>query len=181
MKSEFSRQIGVAAATAFAGGAVAWGLGTIGEAQPTERHIKISARQYAFDPPRIKVNRGDTVHLRIVSHDVIHGLYLEGHDIDAEIRPQTRTILVKHPANDKPDEELEELTFVAKRRGKFRYRCSHTCGTLHPFMTGELIVGPNTPLHVGIGGVVGLFIGFLFALRRNGNRPGVGGDGEATT
>ena len=40
--------------------------------------------------------------------------------------------------------------------------CSVSCGPLHPFMIGELIVGPNVPLWRAVGaalvGLVGLFM-----------------------
>ena len=131
------------------------------QAEPGERTIRISARRYAYDPPRITVNRGDTIHLKLSSKDVIHGFYLEGYDIDATIVPQQKAVRVKHPLSNRPQEEVETVTFVADRRGKFRYRCSHTCGSMHPFMTGEMIVRPNTPLHAGLGMMVGLFVGVL--------------------
>ena len=38
------------------------------------------------------------------------------------------------------------LTFVADHAGSFRFRCSVTCGPLHPFMIGKLYVGPNWTL-----------------------------------
>lgn len=152
------------------GALVAWQVGAVARPAPSERQITIAARQYAYDPPRLHVNQGDTLRIRLVSKDVIHGFYLEGHDVDAEIRPQQRTFTVKHPESKRPAEELEEVTVVAPRRGKFRYRCSHTCGTMHPFMTGELIVGPNTPLHAGAGAVLGMFAGMLVTLGRPGRK-----------
>jgi heme/copper-type cytochrome/quinol oxidase subunit 2 len=39
--------------------------------------------------------------------------------------------------------QTARLTFVADRPGAFRFRCSVTCGPLHPFMIGRLIVGAN--------------------------------------
>lgn len=162
------RDIAIVLGASSACSAAAWGFGAMGAAAPTERHLAVVARQYAYEPPRIRVNEGDQVHLRLASKDVIHGFYLEGHDLDAEIRPQQKTFTVRHPQSNRGPEQVEEISFVASRRGKFRYRCSHTCGTLHPFMTGELIVGPNTPLHAGVGAVVGLFIGALLTAARRG-------------
>ncbi len=127
------------------------------------RVIEVTARQYAFDPPRIHVNQGDEVHIKVHSVDVIHGFYLEGHDINATVSPQKAKITLEHPTLGKAAEEVDEIVFTASRRGKFRYRCSNTCGSMHPFMTGELLVGPNSALHGGLGGIVGLVVGLFLA------------------
>jgi heme/copper-type cytochrome/quinol oxidase subunit 2 len=136
---------------------------------PQERRIKMTARQYAYDPPVLKVNKGDTVRLRITSLDVIHGLYLEAFDLDVLIIPDSPYLELSHPSRpDEPAEKVEEVVFIADKTGKFRYRCSHTCGTMHPFMQGELVVAPNRLLGIGVGGLVGLFLaGAFVALRRD--------------
>jgi len=136
---------------------------------PQERRVKMTARQYAFDPPVLRVNRGDTIRLRITSLDVIHGLYLEGHDLDIKIIPDSPYLEVKHPSRPgEPAKKLEEVVFVADRAGKFRYRCSHTCGNMHPFMQGELVVAPNRLLGASVGGCLGLLVAAgLAAVRRD--------------
>jgi heme/copper-type cytochrome/quinol oxidase subunit 2 len=126
---------------------------------PTARNFEIKARQYAYEPPKIHVNSGDTLSIRLASLDVVHGFFLEGHDLDAEIHPQKKRFLVRHPSRDEEWREVEEMSFVVGAPGKYRYRCSHTCGTMHPFMMGEMIVAPNLPLHAGIGSLIGLFLG----------------------
>ncbi len=83
---------------------------------------------------------------------------------------------------DDEEEEKEESDYitvtdykiVANRTGKFRYRCSVTCGTMHPFMQGELIVKPNNEYALGIGLSLGIFISMLvgFAPGRK-NKPSV--------
>jgi len=94
-----------------------------------EREIRILAKQYAYTPGVSRVTRGDRVTLVLEAEDVTHGLYLDGYDVD----------LVAVPGR------ASRATFVADRPGKFRLRCSKVCGTLHPFMLGELIVTPNSP------------------------------------
>jgi heme/copper-type cytochrome/quinol oxidase subunit 2 len=89
--------------------------------------ITITASQFAFDPPVVRVNRGDRVVLTVQATDVVHGLHLDGYDLDVRVAPGTS----------------RHVEFVADRAGKFRYRCSVSCGNLHPFMIGELIVAPN--------------------------------------
>jgi heme/copper-type cytochrome/quinol oxidase subunit 2 len=154
------------------------GTGAVGgmvlqpSAPPQERRVKMTARQYAFDPAVLRVNKGDTVRLRITSLDVIHGLYLEAFDINVKIIPDSPYLELSHPSRpDEPAEKVEEVVFVADKTGKFRYRCSHTCGSMHPFMQGELVVAPNRLLGSGVGGLIGLLLaGAFMALR--GNRGG---------
>lgn len=131
---------------------------------PGVKSFDIQARQYAYDPPVINVHRGDTVHIRLSALDVIHGFYLEGHDIDAEIYPLKPLVRLRDPSQKSGFRDVEEIVFRAIKAGKFRYRCSHTCGYLHPFMQGELIVDPNYPYHAAIGGAIGILVagGFLF-------------------
>lgn len=138
----------------------------------TEREISIVARQWGFDPHRISVNTGDTIELSLVSLDVVHGFYLEGHRIEAEIRPGKLGFMVRDPSADEDFREVESIRFVAGLPGKYRYRCSVTCGTLHPFMQGEMIVRPNLPYRAGIVGTLGVtlaaFSMMLVPSKRNG-------------
>jgi len=115
---------------------------------PRSHSILVRAGQYAFDPPVIGVRRGDTLKLRFAATDVVHGFYLEGHDLDVTIPPLSRQVTVKRGG---ATQVVEEVVLTAGRSGKFRYRCSKTCGAMHPFMLGELIVGPN-PLFAGAAG-----------------------------
>ena len=97
-------------------------------AAPARVHeITINASQFAFDPPVLRVNRGDRVVLTVQATDVVHGLHLDSYGLDVRVEPGTS----------------RRVEFVADRAGKFRYRCSVSCGNLHPFMIGELIVAPN--------------------------------------
>lgn len=110
-------------------------------AAPREHVVELDSRQFEFTPGRLRVNQGDTITFHLTASDVVHGFYLEGYGIDQRIEPGI----------------AQEVTIVADRRGKFRYRCSVSCGPMHPFMIGELIVGPNAPLWRAIGmAVVGL-------------------------
>jgi plastocyanin len=95
--------------------------------QPVERYFRIQANRFAYSPSILKVNPGDRVTLELVSSDVMHGLSVDDYDLTITAEPgQTGT-----------------LTFVADRSGTFRFRCSVTCGSLHPFMIGKLQVGGN--------------------------------------
>lgn len=132
-------------------------------APPQERVITVQARRYGYEPAVIRVNRGDTIRLRLISADVVHGFYLEGYDLDAAIVPMRSTFDVRHPSRPGPADSVKEVVFQATREGKFRYRCSQTCGFLHPFMLGEFIVGPNRLLPTGLGLALGCLLGGLAA------------------
>ena len=85
------------------------------------------AEQFAFDPSRIAVKRGQRVNLRIISKDVTHGIFIDGYGIKEEIVPGRPTL----------------VSFVADKPGKIQIRCAVICGPLHPFMLGEIVVQPN--------------------------------------
>jgi len=153
-------------------GAAAAVLLFAGTDPPQDRTITVFARQYAYEPSVIRANRGDTLHVKLVSLDVTHGFYLEGHDVDAAVLPQQAKILVRRPSQGDAETEQDEIVVRTDRPGKYRYRCSHTCGALHPFMAGELIVAPNHLLHAGIGASAGLLLGFAaFVSRRPRAKP----------
>ena len=96
-------------------------------AAPIDRHFQVEASQFAYAPAALFANPGDIVTLDVVATDVEHGLYLDGYDLNVTAQPG----------------QSAHLTFVADRAGSFRFRCSVTCGALHPFMIGKLAVGPN--------------------------------------
>ena len=139
---------------------------------PTQaRSFTITARKYGYEPSVLRVNRGDRVRIQLVAADVTHGFYLEGYDLDAKARPQNPTFWLRHPsaggsaqAGDEY-QEVQEIDVVAGRAGKFRYRCSMTCGYMHPFMQGELIVSPNYVYSTSVGLALALAVGMLIFLR----------------
>ena len=104
-------------------------------ATPGERTIRIEAGQFQFDPGVVEVNRGDRVTIELVATDVVHGLYLDGYGLEMTADPG----------------QTARLTFIAGRPGTFRFRCSVSCGAMHPFMIGKLRVGHNFLLWAGVG------------------------------
>ncbi len=96
-------------------------------AAPQKRTIDVTARQFAFEPATLDIQRGDTVTIHLESLDAAHGLFIDGYDVDIHAEPG----------------KSAETTFVADKAGKFKIRCSVSCGALHPFMIGELNVEPD--------------------------------------
>ena len=148
------------------GGGAGFLLSYVGQPPPQERTITITARKYAYDPPVVRVNRGDRLHIRLIAKDVTHGFYLEGYDVDAKVRPENTGFWLRRPSKAESYEETEEIDFVANHAGKFRYRCSITCGYMHPFMQGELIVAPNYLQSASLGLSLSLAVAMLLMFRR---------------
>lgn len=117
---------------------------------PLTRHFTIDSRQFAYEPGTLQVNQGDTVVITLTASDVVHGLYLDGYGLETRVEPG----------------QSQTLQFVADKPGKFRYRCSVSCGTLHPFMIGELIVGPNATFGRAVALLALVVVGVIIYLRR---------------
>jgi heme/copper-type cytochrome/quinol oxidase subunit 2 len=100
-----------------------------GAAKPQTRQIALDATQFQFTPGRIEVNQGDQIVITLTASDVVHGFYLDGYGIEQRVEPGVP----------------QQITFVDDQAGQFRYRCAVSCGPLHPFMIGELVVTPNAP------------------------------------
>jgi ferredoxin len=86
---------------------------------------------------------------------VTHGFLLDGYPVEFIIKQQGINYLKYTWEDDEGKrqtdwDKVSEIEFVADKAGKFTFRCTQTCGNLHPFMTGELIVRPNTPYHLFI-------------------------------
>lgn len=99
-------------------------------AAASARTFQIDVHQFEFTPGRLEVNQGDVVTITLTASDVVHGFYVDGYEIERSVTPGAS----------------QQITFTAAQPGKFRYRCSVSCGPLHPFMVGELVVNANTPL-----------------------------------
>jgi cytochrome c oxidase subunit 2 len=120
----------------------------IAHAFAEEQFIEIMAKKFSYTPKTIKVKRGDSVTIRLISEDVTHGIYLDGYGLE------TRA----HPGQD------GSISFVADKTGRFAFRCSVTCGEFHPYMVGFLVVDPNSRLYGFAAGILVLGFGSLSAL-----------------
>jgi heme/copper-type cytochrome/quinol oxidase subunit 2 len=118
---------------------------------PQERIFRIDARQFAYSPSELAVNPGDTVTIELVSTDVVHGLYIDGYGLSVEADPG----------------QTARMTFTATQPGSFRFRCNVTCGAMHPFMIGKLVVGKNDWLWRSGGLAVVGVLGILTLIKRS--------------
>lgn len=131
-------------------------LGSIGlfikqnAAAPQERHFQVTARKFSYTPHAITVHRGDKVTMRLISEDVHHGLYLDGYELNTSA----------YPGSD------GSISFTAYKTGRFAFRCSVTCGEMHPYMLGYLRVLPNTVFFVSLWSCLAVFAILLWKVRR---------------
>src|SRR5512147_1684457 len=84
---------------------------------PVERTFRIQASRFAYNPAVLSVNPGDQVTIEFSAMDVVHGLSIDGYDLETTSDPG----------------QTAKLSFVADRQGSFRFRCTVTCGNMHPF------------------------------------------------
>ncbi len=112
---------------------------------PQTREITVGAKQFSYSPERISVNKGDRVILRLQPEDVSHGLYVDGYGVETHAAPKEEGV----------------VEFVADNPGTHRFRCSVTCGVMHPFMVGEVVVEPNTPFQGAAAAILVLALGVV--------------------
>lgn len=88
------------------------------------KEFVVTAKQWSFSPSVIKVKKGDTVVLKMISVDVAHGVYIPDFGINATIKPGETNI----------------VEFVADKTGTFAFSCNIPCGVGHKAMTGTIVV-----------------------------------------
>ena len=145
---------------------------------PRTHTFSLEAKKYGYSPSRIIVNKGDKIILKPTSLDATHGFLLDGYPIEFIMRKGAS--FLKYTWEDeegKPQadwDRVKEVEFVVDKAGKFTFRCTQTCGNLHPFMTGELIVRPNSPYHLFISLSIWLVFSLLVYFRTD-TGPGFSG------
>lgn len=90
----------------------------------TVKEFKMTAKQFAFEPSIIEVNKGDNVRLIVTSVDVPHGIAIPEYEINERLD-------VGKPVT---------IEFTADKQGTFTAFCSVICGSGHSSMKGKIIV-----------------------------------------
>ena len=88
------------------------------------KEFKMTAKQFAFEPSTIEVNKGDKVKLIVTSTDVPHGIAIPEYGINQRLEPG-------NPVT---------IEFTADKQGTFTAFCSVFCGSGHSAMKGKIIV-----------------------------------------
>jgi polyferredoxin/plastocyanin len=138
-------------------------------ADPQTHTISLEAKKYGYSPSRVIVNQGDTILFKPSSLDATHGFHLDGHPLEFVMRKGAAFLKYTWEDDDgnlQSDwDRVSEVEFTAEKAGKFTYRCTQTCGNLHPFMTGELIVRPNNPYYLFVSLSIWLVFSLLLYMR----------------
>ncbi len=122
--------------------------------EPGYKEYDVKLSRFSFSPEVIRVDRGDKVRLNFDSVDVVHGVEIDGYDINVRV----------------PAEKIVAIEFIANKAGSIRIRCSIPCGSFHPFMIGNIIVGPNINFLWAFGLAIIIPIGTLgLLLAKNNN------------
>ncbi|VVB53951.1 Nitrous-oxide reductase [uncultured archaeon] len=88
------------------------------------KEFTMTAKQFAFDPATITVNKGDHVIIHLTSTDVAHGFAIDELNVNVVI----------------PAGKTADADFIADKTGTFTYYCSVRCGSGHRDMVGTLTV-----------------------------------------
>jgi heme/copper-type cytochrome/quinol oxidase subunit 2 len=95
--------------------------------EPSVRRVSVTARKYAFDPPRIEVAQDDLVRVELRTLDIAHSVTLDAYRISKRVSPGTPVT----------------FEFRADREGTFPFYCNlqieDGCRQMH----GELVVRPR--------------------------------------
>jgi cytochrome c oxidase subunit 2 len=94
---------------------------------PTVKPFTVSARRFAFEPPRIEVNQDDLVKIELRSADIAHSLTIDAYRI-------SKRVSSGHPVT---------FEFRADRSGTFPFYCNLQIEDGCRQMRGELVVKPR--------------------------------------
>jgi polyferredoxin/heme/copper-type cytochrome/quinol oxidase subunit 2 len=135
-----------------------------------EKVFFLTARKFYYTPNILDVHKGDDVLIKMISEDVEHGLFIDGYEkyVSQYLDRDGKPIPVEKASHFIKPGELGLLRFHADKAGRFSFRCACTCGEFHPYMIGQLRVGPNVLFPIGSVLVSLLAIIFIiFAYRKD--------------
>jgi heme/copper-type cytochrome/quinol oxidase subunit 2 len=92
--------------------------------------VQVVAKQFAFEPPVIRVTAGELVRLVLRSDDRVHGFAIRDLKIDVQIPRGGAPVTVE---------------FTAPPAGRYEIACSEFCGSGHGQMKAALVSITATP------------------------------------
>ncbi|HWI14977.1 MAG TPA: cupredoxin domain-containing protein [Burkholderiales bacterium] len=106
------------------GMAAAGGYFVAQSAQPKGRVIKVTTKRFTYDPPEIRLKKGEPVVLELTTADVPMGFNLPDFRTRADIVPGKTT----------------RVRLVPDKTGSFIFLCDVFCGIGHEEMNGKVVV-----------------------------------------
>jgi nitrous-oxide reductase len=94
---------------------------------PAAKPFSVTARRYAFDPPRIEVTQDDLVKIELQTTDIAHSITIDAYRIAKRVSPG----------------QPVTFEFRADRPGTFPYYCNLQIEDGCRQMRGELVVRPR--------------------------------------
>lgn len=91
---------------------------------PKEYKAVMVGRMFTFQPGRMEIPVGSTVHFQITSPDVVHGFEIAGTNVNMMVVPG----------------HINRATYTFDRPGEYLIVCNEYCGTGHQVMSGKIIV-----------------------------------------
>jgi cytochrome c oxidase subunit II len=107
-------------------GATLFGAPGVRELAPGHLEARVLARAWQFEPRTITVKRGDTLTFFVTSEDVVHGVKLQGANVNMMVLPG----------------QVSKLSATFETPGTFKFICHEYCGAAHHTMYGEVVVQP---------------------------------------
>jgi cytochrome c oxidase subunit II len=107
------------------------------------RIIQVTAKNFDFDPPVIRVKVGEKIQLKLTAFDRTHGIHMD--PFPEGRQPNTPPGLSFTYGDDclKLKKDLTEtLEFTAQAPGTYAFSCCKKCGTGHGRMKGQIIAEP---------------------------------------
>jgi heme/copper-type cytochrome/quinol oxidase subunit 2 len=95
--------------------------------EPSVRRVSVTARKYAFDPPRIEVAQDDLVRIELRTVDIAHSVTVDAYRISKRVSPGAPVT----------------FEFRADREGTFPFYCNLQIEDGCRQMRGELVVRPR--------------------------------------
>ncbi|GAC1446436.1 MAG: cytochrome c oxidase subunit II [Pyrinomonadaceae bacterium] len=86
--------------------------------------IKMTSKQFAFEPDSATVRKGQRVKLILNTADVEHSFTIKEFKVNVSVKPH----------------QIKTVYFTPNQTGTFRYVCDVYCGSGHKKMHGEFIV-----------------------------------------
>jgi cytochrome c oxidase subunit 2 len=89
-----------------------------------EYNAYMVAMAFGYNPSKMEVPVGSTVHFQITSSDVVHGFQIPGTNVNMMVIPG----------------EVNHLSHTFTKPGEYLILCNEYCGTGHEFMSTTIIV-----------------------------------------